>query len=96
MLPEIELDSGIEQEIEKSKKRFVLNKKTIASASPNKFNVTNNEESYKRFFSLGGTVRKMSTATTKAYMKFKRKRYLERLEKNEQYVPVVKKFSINF
>ena len=81
MLPEIELDQSIQEDIEQSKKkRFILNSRTICSAQPNSLNITNNEESYKNYFSMGGTVRKMSMASSKNYMRFKRKRLIERLE----------------
>lgn len=80
MLPEIELNQEIQENIEESKKKrkFVMNRLNVQTALPNTIDVTNNEESYKKFFWLGGTVGKMSMASTKNYMKFKKARYEEK------------------
>ena len=59
--------------------KVVLTKKNVMGAGPNSLSVENNQESYDRYFMLGGTIAKMTPATTKIYMKFKQ-------DKNKQVV----------
>ena len=56
-----------------AKKPFVMTRKFIETSEANKITVTNNEEGYKKYFSLGGTVAKMDMTTTKNYMRFKKR-----------------------
>ena len=59
--------------------KVVLTKKYVMGAGPNSLSVENNQESYNRYFMLGGTIAKMTPSTAKRYMKFK-------LNKNKQDV----------
>lgn len=49
-------------------------KKSISIAQVNTLTVSNDEESYKKYFKLGGTVAKMSHQTTKNYYNFVKNR----------------------
>ena len=53
-------------------KKFIMNKKNINAAAPNSITVVNSEEGYKNYFKLGGVVAKMTTDTTRRYLKFKK------------------------
>ena len=59
--------------------KVVLTKKYVMGAGPNSLSVENNKESYDKYFMLGGSIAKMTPATTKRYMKFKQ-------NKNKQVV----------
>lgn len=62
-------------ETEKVSKK-VLTKKYVMSAKPNSLTLENSKESYDRYFMLGGTIAKMTTAAAKRYMEFKKRNTL--------------------
>ena len=59
-------------DINDNTKPFVMTKKNIREAAANSYIVNNTKEAYQKYFNLGGTVSKMTTDTTKRYIKFKR------------------------
>ena len=75
LLPEIDLEDHpeIEQE-EMPRKKFVMTKKFVTISQSNSIQVPNNEEGYKHYFSVGGTVGKMDIKTTIRYMRYKREK----------------------
>jgi len=54
------------------KGQLFTNKHSIVGDQPNSINVTNTEEQYKAYFRFGGTVRQMTPASAKTYMKYKK------------------------
>lgn len=54
--------------------KVIMTQDTIEKAKANTLDVANNEESYQKYFRMGGTVGKMSINTTKNYHYYLKKR----------------------
>ena len=54
--------------------QFEMTRDFIQKSKPNSIDIANNEESYEKYFKLGGTVGKMTVVTAQKYFLYKQKK----------------------
>ena len=69
--------------------QFEMTREYIQKSDANTIDITNNYESYQKYFKMGGTVRKMSVNTAKRYQDLVKKRVEEKELKSDKQVEIV-------